>query len=130
MVQVTSIGNLTISPSNLNATALNRNMILSLGSQTTPNEDDAFTIESTRPTAVKYTFSLQPQPSFDGNPTDVTYTIQKNTGTTKTLTADNTSIEFVATTSDTLYISVQLDSTDTSTTNLDTTLVIDGQTDS
>lgn len=127
-VQLNSNGELTASPQNLGADSVNAEMTLTIGDTTAPNTDYAFTIKNTQNKAVQYNLSLQQQNSFSGTPTDVEYIIQKDTGTTYTISADNTEQSFIVQPTETLYVTISIDSTGQQTGNLDTTLVIDAKT--
>lgn len=127
-VQLNPDGEITASPQNLGADSVNAEMTLTIGDIASPSTDYAFTIQNTQTKAVQYNISLQQQNSFSGAPTDVEFVIQKNAGTTYTISADNTEQSFIVQPTDTLYVTIRMDSTGQQTGNLDTTLVIDAKT--
>jgi len=59
-VKLDTNGNITASPSNLQASDLNSNMVLTVGDIDSPSSNEAFTIKNTRTEALVYTLRLAP----------------------------------------------------------------------
>lgn len=125
MVEIESEGSLSVSPNNVGADSINSNANLVLGSTDNPNQDYAFQIKNPSVDPAVYNLRLQQSVDYSGTAQDVQYIVQKNSQTPITINADGTQEQFTLNPNDTLYISIEYNTQDIQTGNLDTTFRID-----
>lgn len=128
MVALDNEGKLTTSPSNLGADSVNRNMYLQIGDPTNPQSDYAFTITSLADRTTVLNITLQPSPEYSSTADSVVYTIQQSDGTKQTISANGTTQTFILNPTETLYVAVEIDTVNENAGNLNTTLIIESET--
>lgn len=127
IVEINPDGELVISPRNVNADSINQNMQLQIGSRQ-PQSDHAFTITSLADKPAVLNLTIEQRQEYASTADSVTYIVQKGNNSPKTLTANNQTTTFVLNPTDTLYVSVEIDTSGELAGNLNTNLVIESDT--